>query len=65
LEDFDAKLKQDNRPSLPSFQDHWEDYSAGRSGAATKQAPQKGKDPQQNTGTTFKQTPVKGKEQPE
>jgi hypothetical protein len=65
MEDFDAKLKADNRPSLPSFQDHWEDYAAGREGAVTRQDPRKGKDQQQNTGTTFKQSPVKGKDQPE
>lgn len=65
MEDFDAKLKQDGRPSLPSFQEYWSDDLSGRSGATTKQTPIQGKDTQQNTGTTFKQTPVKGKEQPE
>lgn len=46
MEEFDAKLKADKRPSLPSFQEHWKDYAAGRSGTNTKEPPQKGKDPQ-------------------
>ena len=46
MEEFDAKLKADKRPSLPSFQEHRKDYAAGRSGTNTKQTPQKGKDPQ-------------------
>ena len=46
MEDFDAKLKADKRPSLPSFEEHWKDYAAGRSGANFQEPPEKGKDPQ-------------------
>lgn len=65
MEIYDAKMKEDKSPSLPSFQEYWESDIHGRAGAGTKQVQQKGKEQQQNSGTVTKQVPVKGKDQPE
>lgn len=65
MELFDQDAKVDKRPSLPSFQGHWKDKESFRSGAAPKEGELKAKNQPESMGTTFKQVPVQGKNQPQ